>query len=595
MSSSAASNAETLLATDDKMPYLCMAIEAADEVGVDTETTGLDVRSGRDWLTGLCLSTNDIKAYVPFRHSTDNVSKRWVEPLFSALQDKPLIWHNQKFDYHSIKTLGPDPLQFSGPQYDTLIIAHLVDEELYSKELDFLAKKFLKDQKLDGSEIKKLGEIYGWANIPPKVISPYGGHDAELTRRLKSVLYSRLLDQGLQTVYWDTEQPFLRLLYKMEQRGVYTNLVHARRKAEKGRLRMASIERQLRFSPASPVALSNYLLDELKLPVLAVTPKGKPSFNKVAMEGYDELLQASNNPTARKVAEYRGWQKAVTSLYEPIQLKAGPDGRVRTNFKQHGTVTGRLSSTDPNLQQVPRGSNKPWNGDAKACFTSRSPEFALFGWDYSQIELRLAAAYGREQVLLTEFEREGADPFNVLAPLIFGGHCTPFDRHSDCPECAKQGHDSKTFTYANLYGAGLPKIAAQLGRTVSETEPLYRNYKSSIAGIIEVSQQVARLVEERGWVQYWDGRRRHMKDRSDSYKAWNSLIQGGGAQLVKKAMLRCDEFADDDCTIVLTVHDEITFDIRREAIPDYEPKIIKAMTDWPDFGVKLAVEGKEWK
>jgi DNA polymerase-1 len=572
-----------LLATDDNMPYTLMALEAADEIGIDTETTGLNVRNGVDYLMGVCFSVEGLSGYIPFRHKTDNVSQKWITSLFDVLVSKPLIWHNRKFDWHSIRTLGVDPTTLQGPQYDTLIIAHLVDEELYSKELNFLAKKFLNSEKEDSDEIHKLGEIYGWRSIPPDVIAPYGATDADLTRRLKHVLWPKLVNQGLESVYWDTESPLTTALYRMEQRGVGVNSDLANQLAQRGRSRMATIQREFRFNPASTVDLGNYLLDELGLPVLGRTPKGKPSFAKVYMEQYDEILQASNNPAARLIAEYRGWQKATTSLYEPLLEKVGPDGRVRTQFKQHGTVTGRLSASDPNLQQVPRGSNKQWNGHAKACFTSGREGYKLYGWDYSQIELRLAAAYGQEQVLLTEFEREESDPFRVYCEILFG-EFTPEGRQ-----------DTKTFFYANLYGAGLERIDATLGwNNLAKTEPIFRKFRSSIPGITEIAHRINNLMAQQGYVSYWDGRRRHIKNKREAHKAWNSVIQGGAAQLVKQAILRCEEFADDDCYPVLTVHDEITFVVRNEAIPDYEPKITKAMCDFPRFPVRFAIEGKAW-
>ena len=188
---------------------------------------------------------------------------------------------------------------------------------------------------------------------------------------------------------------------------------------------------------------------------------------------------------------------------------------------------------------MPRGSSKPWNGNAKSAFTSGRDGYSLVGWDYSQLELRLAAAYGQEAVLLAEFDKPDADPFKVLAPLIFGTYTEAFR------------HETKTFVYANLYGAGIPKIASQLGREVSEVEELYKNYHNGIPGIMHISKEVTRLMEQRKWVQYWDGRRRHIKNKNEAYKAWNSLVQGGGAQLVKKAMLRCEEFEDEDCFMPL--------------------------------------------
>ncbi len=589
------------LVTEDNFYYALMCIKATDELGIDTETTGIDyIKDGRHYLTGVCISTGNEDFYFPFRHSEGNLPIQFFYELLEVLKHKTLDWHHMKFDYHSFRTMGIDPIEsFQGPQFCTMMLAHLVNEELFSKELDVLAKMFLKDSKTNEQSVHNFGQTHGYDKIPPWMMAPYGGKDANLTRRLKQYFWPQIVEQELDEVYLTETAPFTKLLYKLEQRGVGVNRDLCEEYAKRGRLRMATIERTVGFSPSSPKQLGNYLLNELKLPVFAHTKScekctkykqpvwnhtGPPSFNKKAMEEYDEILQAGTNPnnTARLVGEYRGWQKAVTSLYEPLLEKTGPDGFIRTNFKQHGTVTRRLSASDPNLQQVPRGSDKPWNGRAKSAFHSGREGFVLIGWDYSQLELRLGASYGRESVLLTEFKREGADPFSVLAPLIFG-ILTPETRH-----------ETKTFVYANLYGAGVAKIAAQLGRSIEEVEELYENYKNSIPGIMACSRKVNNAMSTRGYIKYWDGARRHMRNKGDSYKAWNSLLQGGGAQLVKRAMLRCEEFEDENCYMVLQVHDEITFCIREGMVEHYEPLIIKAMTDW-NLGVHMAVEGKEWK
>lgn len=587
-----------LIRNEAEFQYAMMCLQANDEVAVDTETSGLDVRSGRDYLMGFCFSVPGFACYIPFRHNTGNLPRHLVSQIEAILSEKNLIWHNQKYDWHSLKTIGIDPLKFRGKQYDTLLLAMLVDEELYSKELDYLGRKFLKTGKYKSTEVHKYGEIYGYANVPVELYEKYGPQDAIVTRELKAVLWQKIKDQELEDVYWSTEQPFTRLLYELEQRGVGVNQDFANKKAVRGRGRMGTLQRELRFNPASPIALGKYLLDELGLPILAHTDscddchkrglpvgshKGKPSFNKRVMEDYDDILQESKNPAAQKIAEFRGWQKATTALYEPILRKTSPDGLIRTDFRHAGTRTGRISSSNPNLQQVPRSTLKVWNGDAKSCFWAGREGYALVGWDYSQLELRLAAAYGSERLLLEEFKKEDADPFSALAPRIFG-ILTPETRFA-----------TKTFVYANLYGAGLAKIASQLGRSLNEVEELYENYHAAIPGIMNVSKQVTNLVTSRGWVRYWDGRRRHIKDRREAYKAWNSVCQGGGAQLVKRAMLRCKEIEDEDCFMVLQVHDEITFCIQKERIPYYEKLIVEAMTDWPSFGVKFTVEGKEWK
>jgi DNA polymerase-1 len=575
-------------------------MEQADDIAVDTETTGLRVADSIDYLQGFCVDVAGVSAYVPFRHKEANVDRKWLTPFDSILCKKPLIWHNRKFDMHSAKTIGLDPLQWKGPQYDTLLIASLVNEELYSKELDALAKHFLKKEKWDSTTLHKMGEIYGYGNLHPQAFEDYGPWDAVLTRELRDVLWPMLVKQELESVYWETELPFQDLLYLMEQRAVGVRRDFTEQKATTGRSRMGTIYRELGYNPASPVDLKKALLDDLGLPILGHTSsceacknghpvdqhQGKPSFNKRVMEDYDAILENMDNVTAKRISEYRGWQKATTALYEPLLTKVGPDDRIRTSFKQHGTVTGRLSSVDPNLQQIPRGTAKVWNGNAKYCFYAgrQYDDFALIGWDYSQLELRMSAAYGHEAVLLAEFAKAESDVFKVLTPLIFHGQYSEDLRHK-----TKNG-----FVYPNLYGAGIKKIALTLGMSVEEVTPLYRNYHASIPGIMRVSQQVTQLIQKRGYVKYWDGRRRHIRDKNKAYKGWNSLLQGGSAQLVKKAMLRCQEIEDENCMMVLQVHDEITFLIRRDLIEHYRPLIEHAMTDWPFFGVNLAVESKEW-
>lgn len=574
-----------MIVTEENFKEFLTHIKEHRLLAVDTETTGLDVRNSRDYLIGISISSNDRSFYLPFRHSSETVlPKHYAKVLQETLKDKELIWHHRKFDMHSLATIGIDPLSFKGNQYCTMLLFHLWNEEFFSFELDVLIKTFLKiDGKLNKDEINKMRELYGNERVPLDLMGPYAERDTELTYKLFQYIWPKIEEQNLTKVYLDTEMPFTALLYKLEQRGVGVNREFVENKARIGRGRMSTIIRQVQFNPASPKDLKRILIDELKLPILAYTDKGNPSFTKVVMEQYDDILEASSNPTAKLIAEYRGWQKAVTALYEPILEKMAPDGFIRTNFKQHGTVTGRLSSSEPNLQQVPRSSNKRWNGNAKSSFTSGRDGYTVIGWDYSQLELRLATAYGGESLLIDEFKKPDADPFSVLAPKIFG-ILTPETRQ-----------DTKTFVYANLYGAGVPKIAAQLGRTIEDTQNLYTNYKNSISGIMKVSKNVDSLVKKRGYVQYWDGRRRHFKDRRESYKAWNSVCQGGGAQLVKRAMLRCEEFEDEDCFMVLQVHDEITFCIRNEKIEHYRPMIEKAMVDWPDLGVTLAVDSKEWK
>jgi DNA polymerase-1 len=525
--------------------------------------------------------------YFPYRHPDveNNLPQETMVELFDILTDghASLIFHNRKFDLHSITTLGSWArdriLNDSVVQYDTMMLAHMMNEELPSKELDWLSKVFLNDQK--DEDLKNFASAFGWGNVPSHLMYRYACHDTELTYRLFDIFWPRVVEQDMDHL-WEIEQQFTTMLYRMEREGVLIDKETTQKFLNQGLERMEIIEAELGFKPSSPISLGAYLLDELGLPVLSTSTKtGKPSFAKDTMADYEDILSAKDDPSATLILEYRGWQKATSSLYLPLLERVSPDGRIRTTYKQQGTVTSRLSSAKPNLQQVPRASEKPWNGKAKTCF--KAPEgFVLMGYDYSQLEFRLAAAYGQEQYLIDEFAKDGADPFKPMTERVYG-------------EFTQEGrYKIKTKTYATIYGAGMAKVAAQLGMTEEEIGPQYARFKASIPGIISLSNQVSALVAERGFVKYWTGRRRHIKDKKTSYKAFNSLLQGGGAEVVKRAMISCRELECDDLKIVMQVHDEIVFCIREGCVEKFEPEIIKRMTNFPEFPVRFAVEGKVW-
>ena len=560
-------------------------MSAAEVIAVDTETTGFNVKDGRDYLMGISVAyrlgaLGIMSAYFPFRHCQDNLPMEWLPDLKMVLERDALVFHNLKFDLHSLATVGVVP---RGKVYDTLNMAHMVNEEWPSKSLDWLSRKLLGDSKTK-DKVSGWTEAFGWASVPPGLMAPYAQQDAELTLRLFEELWPRMREQELH-VLWPRERRFTRLLTDIERRAVKVDLDFCRRMQSRGEERMQDIADELGFNPSSPIELGEFLIERCGLPVIKTGkptkkwPDGRPSFDKKVMEEYDEQLERMDSPAAIRILEFRGWQKAVSSLYAPLQELVSPDNRVRCNFKQHGTVTGRLSCSDPNLQQIPRKSDKPWNGQAKRAFTT-DEGWELYGYDYSQLELRLAAAYGRENWLLDIFMDDESDVFTEWSQQI------GVDRNV-----------VKTYTYATLYGAGLAKVAATLGRPVGEVEATYRRFKDSISGIGHVSQRATQRAEARGFVKLWTGRRRHFAYREDCFKAFNSLLQGGGAEVVKSAMISIDDdprIDKDECRIVLQVHDEIVFEMREGVRAKYEPIITQHMTNFPEFGVRFKVEGKVW-
>lgn len=570
---------------EDFEKHITHALQA-EIVGVDTETTGIEgIKSGADYLVGIGIAYDvpdfgTFDTYFPFRHSVgENLPLSYLQPVEEILKTKTLVFHNRPFDLHSLHTIGINIDRCTNIQYDTQVMAHMADENLPSKELDWLSKVFLNDSK-DKSELDKWTKSMGWKDVPSHVMFDYGRHDPNLTLRLLPIFMDKLRRQDMLHLL-PIEQEYGSILYRMEQEAIKIDPKFIQDKIDQGETLMGLLASTLGFVPTKPTELGKYLIEELGLPVVKRTPNGAPSFNKEAIEKYDELLQQTDSPVAQMILEYRGWATFLSLFCYPMLAKKTPQNYIHTNYKQHGTVTGRLSSSGPNLQQIPRASTKAWNGNAKRAFLAED-DFRLWGFDYSQLELRLAASYGNEQTLIDEFSKDDSNVFTTWATQL------SFKRQT-----------VKNLSYTILYGGGLDKAAYTIAK--GEDLPLgdsethrayYETFKESIPGIIAASNLATQLAKSRGYIRYWTGRRRHLS--FDHYRAFNALLQGGGADVVKRAQIALVGIEDENCKMVLQVHDEIVFKIRKNMYSKYARQIIPIMENFPDFGVRFKVEGKLW-
>lgn len=570
--------------------FLLGAAEA-ETIAVDTEANGNDVRDGRGYCMGISISyrlpgIRILSAYFPFRHRADNLEREFLVKLKHLLETHPrVVFHNAKFDLASLATLGihVDPAQ----TWDTMIMAHMINENWTSKALDWLSWELLKQRK-DSDAAHGWAKVWGWHSIPTQIMEPYARKDAELCLRLFERFYKDMEKQGLLKL-WPYEQQFYGLLLKMESRGVRIDQHLCKTQAEIGRAEMKRLAEELGYSPSKPSELKVLLLDVLGLPVVKwtqlddegnPTEKSKPSFDKFAMAEYDELLTESGNETARKILEFRGWQKAVSSNYEPYTALVSPDGRLRPNYKIHGTLTGRLSCEKPNLQQIPKVSDKPWNGRMKDAFIPASGYVLLEG-DYSQLEFRLGAAYAEEKELIAVFNDPERDVFDEMAA-----------------EIGMARFDVKTMTYTIQYGGGVRRLKNVFKISEGEARARRDSYYDSYPGFKRVTQVASQKAKNQGYLPLWTGRRRHFDDpQKQAHKAFNSVVQGGAAEIVKRTMLRCAETIDDDekCRMLLQVHDSIVFEVREDLEEEYRVKIKQVMEDIPEpFGVKFFVDVHRW-
>lgn len=556
----------------------------AEYAGVDTETTGLRVKEGEDILIGLSLAFQaggqTFSKYFPFQHQEDNLPYEVLSEVEDVLRGRILFFHNRKFDLHSLRTVGIDLSDVFA--YDTMLLAQLINEEVpYEKSLDATAKHYIKKGKVSKDAMAAFTKSFGWGNVPAHLMAPYACGDAEVTLELGMHLL-RLYEAKFEAEaneLWRIEWSMQNALFKMEQRGIVVDQNFCKQYSGIAKFEMAMIESELGFEPSKSTQLSKFLFDELGLPVLEPTPTGKPKMDKSAMEEYERMLSKVDDHRAQLVLNYRGWQKANSTFYTPFQTLADSTNKIHCNYKQHGTVTGRLSCAEPNLQQIPRLSDKVWNGRIRQAFKATSG-YSLVGFDYSQLEFRLAAAYGNESWLIEEFSRDDSDPFTAFAARI------GTDRHT-----------VKTFTYGLVYGAGKEKAAKILSRAVEDIEETYNTFQSTIPGIIKAKNLAAARARSRGYIRYWSGRRRHFRNPEDSYKAFNALLQGGAAEVVKRVLIECNQtICDDNCRLLLQVHDELVFEIRQGMEEDYGKRIISVMENLPTdvFKVRFAVAGKSW-
>jgi DNA polymerase-1 len=381
---------------------------------------------------------------------------------------------------------------------------------------------------------------------------------------------------------WEEEQDFIRLISRIKNRGIKVDTEFSQKKAIEGTRILNKIRSELGWNPGSSQQIGKYLIDDLGLPVLKRTPAGKPSFDKEALAEYELHLEASGDATAQKVLTYRGWQKTVSSNFQAYLDLKDENDILHPNYKVHGTVTSRLSCEKPNLQQIPRESIKPWNGDVKKAFIVREDDLylkyhkkrsryidnklRLYSFDFKQVEFRLAAAYAKETELLEIFN-SGADIFTEMASRL----CRP-------------RHQIKTFVYSTLYGAGKAKVALVLKMPRAESDALYEEYHGTWPGFRSISEKATQLALNDGYIDYWTGRRRHLA-KTDARKAFNSVIQGGAFEIVKRRML-----ALKDEPIVLQVHDSIDIEDDYSLDTDRIMKVLSAVPESKDFGVKFEVD-----
>lgn len=564
-------------------------------VALDTEGTNinLDYRDGTGYGIGISITFRlhgDLMGgYYPFRHVNSLIeqdSNLEPEDQYSLRQAITnfkgwLVFHNAKHDLVALHTLGVD---YKGKFYDTLLMCHLLNETYpYSKSLNACVAHYVsEDYAKDDAILNTFLVGMEWHEIPVFVMAPYAIHDAMLTLLLFEAVEPRLFKE-MPREYWDHKQAYVRTVIKMESRGICVDTELCESMSAVGTAIMAEVVEELGLNPGSPIDQRELFLNRLQLPVLKRSEKtDNPSFNKEVMEEYDRILEnrPTSDRTAASVLNFRGWQKAVSSNYKPYVTLLSPDGRLRPNYKLHGTKTGRSSCEKPNLQQIPRISEKAWNGKLKQAFIPEEG-YTLWEADYSQLEFRLGAAYAQEKILIDIFADPTRDVFTEMAEL------------ENWPR-----QNIKTRTYTIQFGGGATRLSNVFGVTMIEGARIRDTFFANYPGFDKVIKLATRKARSKGQLQLWSGRYRHFQwPANEAHKGFNSVIQGGAADIFNHQMVRLDAEVDNEkeCRMLLMVHDSVVFEVKNGTEDHYLPLIKKVMEDVkPDFGVVFRVDLHKW-
>lgn len=604
--------------SDELLQYLYENPKAT--VAIDTETTGLKVYDGRDKAIGLSVTVKDSfgtkhSAYWGVHHKVGkNIDNGTYRKIAYVLKGRPLIFANVQFDIFAMRTIGIDLV--CNPFFDVLTAQCMVNEEWtkFNRGLDELAAywgvggkitewEYVRQDSKGKPVLKttlKWQKENIWPHTTPEMIYKYACQDTETTYDVADCIRAHPEWKMLPREVWDHKQRTIRTLIKMRERGVLIDRELAQQLADEGEAEKARIKDELGMNPASNKDMIELMINKLGLPVLKTSTKtGKPSFDKSVMPDYDMILERDGRQEAKLIKAYRGWTTAVGLLFKPYLNFVSPDGRLRTGYTTHQTVTGRLSAREPNLQQISKDGGQPWNSRVKKCFVAKEG-YTLLAVDYSQLELRIGAAYAQEPMLLEIFA-EGRDIFTEMTVQLK-------------EQLAKDGsHLAETWTrdktktqvYSIQYGGQAPRMVTAFGVTLKEGEQLIRNFYKSFPRFRALNELCKDRALQTGKVKLWNGRYRHFRTKSDARKAMNSVIQGGAADIVEHVMVYAMENIDNpDCQLLLQVHDELVFEVRTEMVEHYTNVIKEAMvnvneicrpgSDEPLFPVVFAAEVKPW-
>jgi len=577
-------------------------IESSALTAVDTETTSLDALAAE--LVGISLSVKPGEAcYIPVAHRNgeaqldrDVVLKRIKPWLESKTHFK--VGQNLKYDSHIFANYG---ITLQGVAFDTLLESYVLESHM-PHNMDSLAERHLGMKTIRYEEVcgKGVHQI-GFDQVDLQIATDYAAEDADITLRLHLELWPQIQESaGLLYIYENVEMPAMRVLGIMERNGIRIDSALLAKQGQQVGKRLLELEGEIHqlagqpFNIQSPKQIAEILFGQLELPVIKKTPSGAPSTDEEVMQKL-----AEDYPLPARILDYRSLAKLMSTYIEKLPRMADPKtGRVHTNFSQATAVTGRLASSDPNLQNIPvrteegrriREAFIPANG----C--------KLLSADYSQIELRIMAHIAEDENLLTAF-REGKDVHQATAAEIFGIALDDVN--------SEQRRYAKVINFGLIYGMSAFGLAGNLGIERSAAQNYIAKYFDRYPGVAQYMERTRLEARENGYVETVFGRRLWLPEIKGSNgprrqgaerAAINAPMQGTAADLIKLAMIAVEDWLEKEqlkTKMLLQVHDELVFDVPLDEIELLQAKLPDLMCHVADLKVPLVVSigiGDNWE
>ena len=558
---------------------LISELQQQKEICFDTETTGIDANNVE--LVGMSFSWKPGEGwYVPC--PADQAQTQKILEQFKPLFDNTAItWigQNLKYDLLVLRWYG---MELKGPVFDTML-AHYVIEPEGKRSMDLLSAQYLGYEPVHIEElIGKKGKNQGnMRDVAIDKIKDYAAEDADITLQLKHSFQPLLGQKEVEKVFFEVENPLVKVLTAMEFEGIRIDEEFLREYSKELEREARTAEEKVyvqagrTFNLASPKQLGEVLFDELKL-----DPKAKKTKTGQYATGEDVLLKlASKNQIVDDILAYRELTKLKSTYVDALPELINPrTGRVHTSYAQAVAVTGRLSSNNPNLQNIPIRTAR--GREIRKAFIPRNEDHVLVSADYSQIELRIVAAISSDPNMCEAF-REGKDIHTATAAKVFG---------VEEKEVTKEmRYKAKSVNFGIIYGQGAFGLADNLGISRSEAKEIIDNYKKQFANIQRYMDDTINFAREHGYVQTLMGRKRWLKDINSANftirgfaerNAINSPIQGTAADMIKLAMIKIDdEFRKGGfkSKMLLQVHDELVFDAHKSELDIIKPIIMRCM------------------